>query len=76
MKMSIGTFLIPGLETRHENIVKYAFALTLLPEAISQSSADMLEPLESFLWDWKASRQEKAKPPCDWDGQLHRKAVH
>lgn len=76
LKMSIGTFLIPGLEIRHENIVKYAFALTLLPEAISQSSADILEPLESFLWDWKAPSQEKAKPPCDGDGQRHRKAVH
>lgn len=76
MKMSIGTFLITGLEICHENTLKYAFAFTLLPEAISQSSPDIVEPLESFLWDWKASSQEKAKPPRDWDGQFHKKTVH
>lgn len=76
LKMSIGTFLITGLEICHENTLKYALALTLLPEAISQSSPDILEPLESFLWDWKASSQEKAEPPCDWDGQFPRKTVH
>lgn len=65
MKMSIGTFLITELEICHENTFKYVFALTLLPEAISQSSPDILEPLESFLWDWKASSQEEAKPPRD-----------
>lgn len=76
LKTSIGTFLIRGLEICHENTLKYASALTLLPEAISQSSPDILEPLESFLWDWKASSQEKAKPPCDCDGRFHRKTVH
>lgn len=75
LKISIGTFLITRLEYVMSTF-KYSFALILLPEAISQPSSDILEPLQSFLWDWKASNQGKAKPPWDLDSQFHGKTAH
>lgn len=66
MKMSVSMFFDEKIGICHEHTFKYAFALILLPEAISQSSPDTLEPLGSFLWDWKAASQGKAKPPLIW----------